>query len=284
MIPEAPSHEGTFAGHGGTPLFRRGWAPAGKPMAALVLVHGLGDHSGLYASVARHLVPRGYAVEAFDGRGHGRSPGPRGHIDSWDERRADLRAFVEAVRLEHVGPPLFLVGNSAGGLGVLEYALRHPDGLAGVVAASPAIGEVGVSAWLIALARLLSHVWPTFSLDVGLEVENLSRDPAEVRAIVDDPLFHTRATARGGDETLRAVAWTRAHAGELRVPLLLLHGSGDRITSPESSRSFLEAAGSTDKERREYAGAFHNLFHETNASEVLADVADWLDRRVAGAP
>jgi len=276
-----PTREGHFSGARGTELFRRSWLPAAPPRAVVVLVHGLGDHSGLYAPVPARLVPAGYALESCDLRGHGRSPGKRGHLDSWAERRADLLALLALVRGEHPGAPVFLLGHSAGGLTVLELALRHPDGLAGVVAASPAIGDLGVPAWLLLLARVLARVWPSFSLDAQLEIANLSRDPAEVRAIVEDPLYHTRGTARAGAETLDAIAWTRAHAGELRLPLLVLHGTADRITSPESSRAFFDAAGSADKTYRAYPGAFHNLFREMNTAEVLDDVGAWLDRQTA---
>jgi alpha-beta hydrolase superfamily lysophospholipase len=274
-----PSFEGRFAGVGGITLLRRSWRPAGPPRAVVVFVHGLGEHSGIYVALGARLVERGYALEAYDVRGHGLSPGPRVHIDSWPQVRGDLRALIELARGEHPGRPVFVVGHSAGGLTVLDLALRHGEGLAGVVSCSPAIGEVGAPGWLLALARLLSHLWPRFAMDIRLDFDNMSRDPIANRAIVEDPLYYRRGTARLGAETLDTIAWTRAHAAELRLPLLMLHGTGDRITSAEASRSFFEAAGSPDKTYRSYPGAFHNLFHDTNADEAMGDLCDWLDTR-----
>jgi len=274
-----PSLEDRFTGSDGTALLRRAWRPEGSPRAVVVFVHGLGEHSGIYGTTAGSLVERGYAFETYDVRGHGHSPGPRVHLDSWEQVRGDLSALLALVRAEHPGRPLFLVGHSAGGLTVLEYALRHADGLTGVVAASPAIGEVGAPGWLLALARLLSRAFPRLALNVRLDFDNMSRDPVANRAIVEDPLYCRKGTARLGAETLDAISWTRAHAPELRLPLLMLQGTGDRITSPDASRRFFEQAGSPDKTYLSYPGAFHSLFHETNASEVRADLAAWLDAR-----
>jgi alpha-beta hydrolase superfamily lysophospholipase len=275
-----PSFEGRFAGEAGIALLRRAWRPTGPSRAVVAFVHGLGEHSGIYSALGARLVERDFALEAYDVRGHGLSAGPRVHMDSWEQVRGDLRTLVARVRGEHPGRPVFVVGHSAGGLTVLDFALRHADGLAGVVSCSPAIGDVGAPAWLLVMARLLSRVWPGFALDIRLDFENMSRDPVANRAIVEDPLYQRRGTARLGAETLDTIAWTRAHAAALRLPLLMLHGTADRITSPEASRAFFEAAGSPDKTYRSYPGAFHNLFHDTNRDEVIGDVVAWLEARV----
>lgn len=274
-----PSFEGRFTGEGGTVLLRRSWRPTGASRAVVAFVHGLGEHSGIYSAFGACLAGRGYALESYDVRGHGLSAGPRVHLDSWEQVRGDLRAFLTLARGEQPGRPVFVVGHSAGGLTVLDYALRHADGLAGVVPCSPAIGDVGAPGWLLALARALSSVWPRLALDIRLDFSNMSRDPVANRAIVEDPLYHRRGTARLGAEALDAIAWTRAHAADLRLPLLMLHGTGDRITSPDASRSFFDAAGSTDKTYRTYPGAFHNLFHDPSAPEAMGDLCDWLDAR-----
>ncbi len=117
------------------------------------LTHGHGEHSGRYGNVVNWFVPHGYAVYAFDLRGHGRSPGPRGHIDRWDVLREDLKAFLMLVQGQALGQPVFLIGHSMGGLIALEYVLHYPEGLAGVVVSGPVLSEPGISPFLIALAR-----------------------------------------------------------------------------------------------------------------------------------
>src|SRR5579863_7569397 len=128
---------GTFRGAGEMELAYQRWLPEGTPRAALIIVHGFGEHGGRYMNIVGRLVPTGYAVYALDNRGHGRSPGQRGHINDWSEFRDDLGAFVALVSTEQAGHPLFLLGHSMGGLIVLEYAERHPEGLRGVIASAP---------------------------------------------------------------------------------------------------------------------------------------------------
>ena len=172
--------EGWFTGHGELALFRQVWRAPGVPRAVLINLHGLGDHSGLYPALAEHFPPRGIALHAMDLRGNGRSQGQRAYVERWEEYREDLARFVALVREEEPGRPLFLLGNSLGGLIVLDYALVSPQGLRGVIAASPALGRLGVPAPLLALGRVLSRVWPRFSLRTGLDLSGLARDPAVV--------------------------------------------------------------------------------------------------------
>ncbi len=272
--------EGFFPGHDGTRLFYRLQPAGGTPRALVVFVHGFGDHSGRHPNLVSGLCARGMEVCAFDLRGHGRSDGRRGHVDGWDDYREDLRLFLGRVRRAG-GPPLFLMGHSMGGLIVLEYALRSPSGLSGVIASSPAVGRLGVAPWKMTLGRLLSRLWPRFSMEAGLDSSGLSRDPDVRRAIRDDPLSHGRGTARLALETMRALEWTRAHAAGLRVPLLLLHGGADVIVGSEACRTLYEEVRIPDKTRLEYGGAFHELDNDLDHERVVADVAEWIERRGA---
>ena len=163
-----------YEGAGGTRLYCRSWLPP-APRAALIALHGLGDHSGLYPMIGEALARRGVTVLTPDLRGNGRSPGQRGYIDAWGDLRQDLGRLVERTQAEAPGRPLYLLGMSLGGLVVLDYALHHPDGLRGVIALSPPLGALGVPAPLLALGRVLSRVWPRFSLETGMDLTGLSR-------------------------------------------------------------------------------------------------------------
>jgi alpha-beta hydrolase superfamily lysophospholipase len=272
--------EGTFNGDGGVALYYQGWRPDGTPRAALAVVHGFGEHSGRYGNVVDRLVPQGYAVYGFDLRGHGRSPGQRGFIESFAQLRADIHGFLALVRAEEPGHPVFLLGHSQGGLDVLDYVLHHPDGLAGVIASGPVLCPPGISAFLIRLSKLLSKIWPRFSLEVGLDVDALSRDRAVVDAYVNDPLVHGKGTPRLGAEVAAATEWTQAHAADMALPLLIVHGGADRICPAEASREFFEKVPSADKERHEYEGYYHEIFNDVGKEQVLADVEAWLERHL----
>lgn len=272
MTPECS----TFAGAGGLQLFRRRWQSLGVPRGALVLVHGLGDHSGLYPHLVDHLTPAGWSVHAFDQRGNGRSPGRRGHIDRWSDLREDLERFVALVAREEAGRPLFLLGNSLGGLVALDYALAHPDGLRGVVAVAPALSLEGVPTPLLWLGRALSVVWPSFTLETGLDLRGLARDPAIAASILDDPLFHRRASARLSTETAAAMARVLEGAHRFAIPLLLLHGGEDRMVPPAGTRDLASRLPPGLVTYREYPGSFHALLADLDRAAPLDALETWL--------
>jgi alpha-beta hydrolase superfamily lysophospholipase len=285
MTPATPTsikhREGTFSGFGGLPLFYQAWLPGGtRRRAVLINLHGLGDHSGLYPNLAAYLPAKDIALYAYDMRGNGRSPGQRAYLRHWEEYRGDLDAFVGIVRQGEPGPPLFLLGNSLGGLVVLDYALQHPEGLAGVIAAATPLGRVGVSPILMALGRLMSRFFPRFSLNVGMDLSGLSRDPEIVEALITDPWFHRRGTARLSTEVTAAIQRVQDLAGRLSVPILMLHGSADRMVPPGGSRSFFAKIQYADREFREYFGAYHGLFADVNYLEVLEDLRRWMERHM----
>ena len=269
--------EGTFQGADHLDLFYQCWRPTGAARATLAIVHGFGEHSSRYSNVVNHFVPRGYAIYGFDHRGHGRSPGQRGHINAWREYREDVRAFVQMVAARESQRPLFLWGHSLGGLIVLEYALHYPDGLRGVIASAPLLGQAGVSPILHVLARVLSRIAPRFSLSTGLDATTLSRDPAVVQAYTSDPLVHSLATPRLGTEITAAQQWTLAHANEWRVPLLIFFGTADRLVPPANTRAFFDAVTFADKHKIEYDGAYHEVHNDIIHVQVMADVERWVE-------
>jgi alpha-beta hydrolase superfamily lysophospholipase len=281
-IPAIEHRDGTFAGFGGLRLYYQAWLPTGdRRRAVLVNLHGLGDHSGLYPNLGSHFSARGMPVYAYDMRGNGRSPGQRAYLRGWHEYRGDLHAFLARVREWEGELPLFLLGNSLGALVVLEYALHHPRGLAGMIAAAPPLGELGVPRVLMALGRVFSRVLPRFSLRVGMDLSGLARDPAVLEAVLADPLFHRRGTARLSTEVTAAIARVQEGAPNLSVPLLILHGSDDRMVPPDGSRRFFARVRYPDREFREYPGAYHGLFADFNHGEVLSDLERWIEAHVA---
>jgi alpha-beta hydrolase superfamily lysophospholipase len=271
--------EATFLGADGLRLACCTWWPDGmQPRGAIASVHGLGDHTELYDVVFDYFVRRGWVVHGFDLRGNGRSPGRRGHVDSWALYREDLRRFLEHVRLSH-HDKLVLLGTSLGGAIVLEYALHHPEHLAGVAAAAPALGRPNVPGWMLLLGRALSRIWPTFSLETGLDLSGISRDAAALERITGDRLFHRLASARLSTELTAAGERVRAEARHFRVPVLLLHGSADRLVPPDATRMLAALADPRMVEYREYPGAYHALFADIDRQIVLSDLERWIAER-----
>ncbi len=284
--------EGSFAASDGLELYRQCWRPEGRTRAALAIVHGMGEHSGRYQNVIHALVPKGYVIHGFDLRGCGRSPGQRGHIDSWSQFRGDLDAFLRSVREQErlicpppgeSGVPLFLMGHSMGGLIVLDYVLRRPEGLVGTLLSAPGLEPLGVAKpWMVLVARLLTRIWPRFALDVELEVAAVSRDSAVVEAYRQDPLCHAKGSVRWGTESLAVIEWIKAHAGDLRLPILMTHGSADRLVSPAGTRAFFDAVTFPDKTFHLYQGGYHEPHNDLDHEQVLGDYQSWLDARWRG--
>jgi alpha-beta hydrolase superfamily lysophospholipase len=269
--------EGRFTGWDGSSLFYQAWLPSrSRPRAVLVNLHGLGDHSGLYPNLSAYVPAWGVALYAYDMRGNGRSPGQRAYLRSWQEYRDDLQAFLARVREWEGDLPLFLLGNSLGGLVVLDYALDHAAGLAGVIAAAPPLGRLSVPAVLMALGKVMSRVIPRFSLQVGMDLTGLARDPSVRETVLSDPYFHRRGTARLSTEVTAAIARVQQRAADLSVPVLILHGSADRMVPPDGSRSFFGKLRHPDREFREYPETYHALFADLNHAEVLGDLERWL--------
>jgi alpha-beta hydrolase superfamily lysophospholipase len=265
----------------GLSLYYQAWLPANQGhRAVLVNLHGLGDHSSLYPTLANHFPARGIALYAFDMRGNGRSPGQRAYLRRWEEYRDDLHAFLNQVRTWEGDLPVFALGHSLGGLVVLDYALQHPDRLTGVIAAAPPLGKLGVPRVLMALGRIMSLVCPRFSLNVGMDLSGLARDPAVVQTVLADPLFHRRGTARLSTEVTAAIDRVQAQAANLSLPLLILHGSEDRMVPPDGSRRFFSRVRDPDREFREYPGAYHGLFADIGYQEVLADTERWIEKHL----
>ena len=271
--------EGTFKGANELELYYQSWHPQASPRAVLVIVHGHGGHSSIFTKMVEYLVDRNYIIYSFDLRGHGRSPGQRGYINSWAEYRADLTTFLELVTTQKPNLPVFLVGQSMGGIIALDCSLRESIQLQGLVLISPALG-LSVSPWKLLVGKMLSSVRPNFALDAGIDMSTASRDRSVVAANAQDSLRHGQGTARLATELLKTIDWVNAHASELQVPLLMLHGGADLVTPLGSSQIFFERLTIVDKKMYEYPDSYHELHNDLNYQEILADMNDWLERHL----
>jgi Lysophospholipase len=277
MKTPAEHRDGNIRGRGDVQLCVQTWAPTGAIRGVVALVHGISEHSGRYGYLVERLVERGFAVSALDNRGHGRSAGMHGHVDDWADYREDVLSFVHYVSAKFLRLPLFLYGHSLGALIVTDYVLLHPEGLDGLIVSGHPLRPAAVAKpTLIFLARLLSRYRPTTSFDLGLDDNMISRDPDVVKAYREDPLVHRRVTARWGTESLAAIDRVRARAGEIRMPLLVLHGGADQINSADGSRELFEKASSTDKKLIIYPGGYHEPHNDLDRERVASDVIDWL--------
>jgi alpha-beta hydrolase superfamily lysophospholipase len=234
----------------------------------------------LFSNVVKHLIRAGYAVYGLDLRGHGRSEGQRGHIANWLEFREDLKLFLDLIEMREQGYPRFLLGHSLGGVIILDYVLRFPNAVQGVITMAPPLGRIGISPIQLTLGRTLSQVMPRFTLNTSFARSRASREQNILAALAQDRYMHSRGSARLATEFLDTVAWVQSHANDLQLPILILHGQADQVALPEGSRIFFDKITFPDKERYEYSQSCHALHHDLNHQEILADIEDWLERHI----
>ena len=267
----------TLAAPDGTALFTRRWTPDFGAVGAVLVVHGVHEHSGRHSYLASALMERRLDVFAYDQRGHGQSEGARGDVARFSDFVDDLGAMLAEVRRAAPGLPVFLFGHSMGGLVAAAYvAERGAAGLAGLVLSSPALHTFPVPRLL---ERAAPHVarWRPLQVVTPLNLSRLSHDPAVERAYREDPLNTVSGLrARLAYELLLASRRVQARPEAFTLPLYLMHGTADVITPPAGSRWLAEHAPSPDVTLRLYDGLFHELMKEPEKDAVLADVADWL--------
>lgn len=264
----------------GTDFFVRGWEPDIKPKALVALIHGLGEHTGRYEHVAKAMTNAGYAMVGFDLRGHGKSGGIRGHFPSWDAVMQDIKRFFVFLTERYPEIPHFIYGHSLGGLLVLNYSLKHSAGLKGVIATSPGLRSPLTEQKLkLFLVKVLGSLAPTALLPSGLETAAISHDPNVITKYTSDSLNHDRVSLAFGKTGLIATNYAWSHAGEFQLPLLLMHGTGDRITYSHGSADFarLAAKNNQDVTLKLWDGLYHELHNEPEQEQVIQLMIDWLN-------
>ena len=266
----------------GLALRRRDW-PAAGAHGTIVIVHGLGEHTGRYAHVAARLNASGWTVVGYDQRGHGTSPGARGRLAAGDDLLADLAAVIDDARRDSPRR-LALLGHSLGGLVAARFVAgglesprppwqRDVDAL---VLSSPAL-DIGMTGAKRALLATLETLTPNLGIGNGLDATGISRDPAVVAAYRADPLVHDRIAPRLVRFLADAGPIVRRLAPRWRVPTLLLYAGSDRLVVPAGSAAFAAAAPAAVVTARPFASLFHEIFNEPEQNEVLGVLTAWLD-------
>ena len=262
----------------GTPLHVRHWAPSGEPWARVLLVHGIGEHSGRYERAGHLMADAGLAVEAFDLRGHGLSGGRRVYVRDWDDFLDDVEIRLAALR--GLGGPVVLFGHSMGALISLTYACSPRPAPDLLVLSAPPL-SASVPGWQRMLAPVLGRVAPTVVLANPISGDQLSRDPAVGIEYFGDPLVQPRTTARLGYQLFEAMKRARTQLESLHVPTLVIHGGDDSLVPTVYSEPLGDLRA---VERRVLPGLRHETLNEPEGPEVVAGIVEWLRAGVAALP
>ncbi len=265
----------------GLTLYQQVWRGA-TSKAAIVLVHGYAEHSGRYEHVAERFTRAGYALHAFDLRGHGRSEGePRAYIESIDEHTGDVERFVDSVREREAGLPLFLLGHSMGGAISARFLADGDRSFNGAILSAPAVRRAGILGRPIeALFLFIAGLFPHWHIP-ALDSQKVSRDPETVRLYDGDPLIYREGLPLGTASALvRSARYVDKNAGQIDLPILIAHGTDDALVNHIASERLYKRVGSQDKTLKLYEGLYHEILNEPEREQVMQDMLDWLDSHV----
>jgi len=266
----------------GAKLYWQKWLPDEKPKALILLIHGYAEHSGRYQYFAEHCLGKGYGVYAVDHWGHGQSDGTPGFVPDFSVYHDGVGQLLAYAKQDFPELPVVLVGHSMGGLIGATYLLTHQSEFAAAVLSGPAVKAAEEpSAFLKAISGFLARFFPKLGV-LELDPNGVSRDPEVVADYLADPLvYNGKMGARLAAEMLRNMTLVQQNAGQISLPLLMLHGEKDSLAAAEGSR-FLDAhIASTEKMLKIYPELFHEIFNEPEKDQVLNDMTDWLDTRLA---
>lgn len=262
----------------GLSLYGQTWKPEGEIKAVVVLIHGLGEHSGRYLHVAKYFTSAGYVLKTMDLPGHGKSEGKRGDT-SFNSVKVIIQSIIKEAQNEFPTRPVFLYGHSLGGELALYFTLTESAPLAGVIVTAPGIAPgTPVAPAKLAAAKVLSRLAPRVTMANGLDFDSLAHDPAVKIAYLKDPLVHPMVSARLGNDLLNTGAWIRKQSGKFPYPLLIMQGEDDRIVDAPSVKKFAEGL-SGDVTFRMWPNMCHELHNEYGQAEVLKTMVEWMDKR-----
>lgn len=274
------NESGKMAGFGGVEIFWRAWTVE-TPRAAMILAHGLGEHSGRYGHVAETLNAKGISAFALDHRGHGQSGGKRGHVMNFSEFLDDLDLFRKQVEGRIAKLPLFLLGHSMGGLIAARYAETRGAGLAGLILSSAGLRvDIDAPAIKLAAGRFFSKYVPGLTMSNGLDPNYLSHDRKVVADYLADPLVHDRVSARWFTEFTGAMEAVQAEAAKITMPTLVMQSGEDRLVAPRGAPEFFARLTVKDKTLQVWEGFYHEMFNEVEKEKPLSLMQNWIEERL----
>jgi len=266
----------------GLKIHVRSWRPDGAARAVVVICHGVNSHSGYYGWVAEQLTGRGLAVYALDLHGRGLSDGDRFYLEHLGDYLSDVFTTMSLAKSREPGLPIFLLGHSAGGVISSIYTLEHQAELAGFICESFAF-QVAAPDFALAVVKGLSHVAPHARV-LRLRNEEFSRDPQVVETMNNDPIIENEVQpTKTVAELVRADERLKKEFPLIKLPVLILHGTADKVTNPKGSQLFYDTAGSSDKTLKLYDGHVHDLLNDYGKEQVMADITGWIEARLPSA-
>jgi len=257
-------------------VFYQQWLPEQQAQGIIALVHGLGEHSSRYEHVAEFFTAHNYGIIAVDTYGHGQTTGKKGHADSMEAYMGQIERLLQLAKQSAPNKPVFLYGHSMGGTLVLNYLFRHHPAVAGVIATAPGVRPgFAPPKLLLAIGRIARIIAPAFTQPNSLDLNYLSHDKKVIEAYKADPLVHNQVSGVVGLGVIEWGEWLLSHAGQAPAPLLLMHGTEDRLTSYSATKE-LASKLTGNVTFKSYDKLYHELHNEFEKYDILTDILNWM--------
>jgi alpha-beta hydrolase superfamily lysophospholipase len=210
--------------------------------------------------------------------GHGRSQGERGHVNSFSEFNDAASGLLNSIQQQHPSLPIFLLGHSMGGLIAARFLLDNQQQFKGAVLSAAAIqSPQEPPAWQVGLIKGFAKIFPKAGV-LALDATGISRDQSVYEKYVNDPLVNQgKLSAKFLVELSSTMETVQNRSKELSLPMMIMHGTADKMTAPHGSELVYNQSQSGDKELKLYEGLYHEIFNEPEQELVIADLTNWLD-------
>ena len=263
----------------GLRTFYRCWTVE-KPKAVVVGIHGFAEHSGRYEHVGRFLASKGYAFYIYDLRGHGKSEAIKGYVDRFEDFLYDTKSFIDYVLNNTSYNRIFLLGHSMGGLIAIYYTGYFKHGIEGLATSGAAV-MIKENLLVNSALRVLSLISPKKRIRFTVQLKCLTRDEETIKKYLEDELVFKEPTVKLLLELLKATRKVWEYIPNIKVPILIMHGSEDCIVSCEASKNLYGKLEAKDKTLKIYQGMRHEIFNEIGKEKPLNDLITWLDKHIS---
>ena len=273
-------NENIFSVNDDIKLYSKNWLPDKDIKAVVIIIHGLAEHIGRYNHVGKFFSLLGYAVEAYDLRGHGKSEGKRVFIDSIYEHVSDLKLYVHYVKKQYPGKRIFLLGHSMGGEVSCIYSIENQSAVSGLILSGAVIKiSDDISPLLQKLSGIVAAILPNLPI-TKIDSIGISRDKNVVELYDNDPLVYRGGTlARTGAEIIKGTKHIKNNMKQINIPILIMHGTSDRLADPNGSCQLYDGVTSNDKTLKLYENYYHEILNEPDKEKVMQDIIQWIDER-----
>ena len=245
-----------------------------RSKAVIVIVHGICEHQGRYDYVAEYLNTQGFKIYRFDNRGHGLSKGERVFYSNREEIVDDVNVIVEQVLKDNPGLPVFLLGHSMGGYGVVSFGTKYPGKVNGFITSGALTRDTTGS-----LQRIPEGLDPLSYVENEFK-EGICSDKAVIDDYIRDPLNEKKISVGIFYSIKDGHKWLKENVENFIDPILILHGAKDGIISEKDSRDFFSEIKSEDKSLFIYSSLYHEILNEPSRDKILGHITEWLNERI----